>query len=264
MTEDSLLMTTVLVALQRDKHFDDVQIKVTAKESVIILEGRIYDVKQHRLAENIAKNTKDVTAVDNRLTLREPVFETLTELEMISSKNIPVISDMRHMLDLHPSINARAIKIVSAKRFGVFYLRGYVRTVQEREAVEKMFARVTGIRYLINEIVVDEDYLEMFSARMDSKLLKEIKEPEIGSLTEKYFINSSNRRLMTDINSALLMHPRLDATNIKVTPENTQVGIFHLSGTVPSEDHKKVAGEVARKVRGVKYVDNDLQVRPKE
>jgi len=42
----------------------------------------------------------------------------------------------------------------------------------------------------------------------------------------------------------------------------TTNGVVHLSGTVASVEHKKKAEEVARKVEGVRNVQNNLTVKP--
>jgi len=264
MPGDSEIMAQITATINQNKHFDDVMVKVSVKNGSVVLEGKVYDRKQKALAEKLAKNTPGVKLVENKLALTEPTFETLTELEMISSKNNPVVSDMRNVLELHPSVNSQAIRIVSSKRIGVFFLKGYVRSAEEREEIERMIEKISGVRYIINDLIIDEDYLDLADSRISSKLLEQKKEPVVTSLTEKFFVDSSNKRIMGDLKSALLRHPRLNATNIIITPETFEIGIFHLTGTVPTEEHKKIAGETARRVRGVRYIDNDLEVKPRE
>ena len=264
MPEDSAVMTQIIATLNQNKHFDDVMVKVSVKNGSVVLEGKVYDRKQKALAEKLAKNTPGVKLVENKLSLTEPTFETLTELEIVSSKNNPTVSQMRNVLEIHPSVNSQAIRILSSKRVGVFFLKGYVRSAEERDEIEKMIEKIRGIRYIINDLVIDEDYLDLVNSRISSKLLEQKKEPVITSLTEKFFVDSSNKRIMGDIEVALLRHPRLDATNIQIAPETFEIGIFHLTGTVPSEEHKKMATEAARRVRGVKYIDNDLTIKSRE
>ena len=264
MPEDSSIMAQITAAINKDKHFDDVVVKVSVKNGSVVLEGKVYDRKQRALAEALAKNIPAVKLVENKLALTEPTFETLTELEMISSKNNPVVSDMRNVLESHPSVNSQAIRIVSSKRIGVFFLKGYVRSTSERNEVEKMIERIPGVRYVINDLVIDEDYLDLADSRMTSRMVDKKKEPVVTSLTEKFFVDSSNKRILSDIETALRRHPRLDATSIQITPETFEIGIFHLTGTVPSADHKKMAGDTARRVRGVRYIDNDLEIKPRD
>jgi osmotically-inducible protein OsmY len=263
MPEDSAIMAQITTAINRDKHFDDVVVKVNVKNGSVVLEGKVYDKKQRTLAETLAKNTPGVKLVENKLMLTEPIFETLTELEMISSKNNPVVSDMRSVLESHPSINSQAIRIASSKRVGVFILKGYVRSVEERDDVVRMIEKISGVRYVINDLVVDEDYLDLADSRITAKMADKKKETVVTSLTEKFFVDSSNKKIMADIEAALRRHPRLDSTDIQITPETFEIGIFHLTGTIPSEDHKKMAGDTARRVRGVRYIDNDLVVKPR-
>jgi osmotically-inducible protein OsmY len=127
-----------------------------------------------------------------------------------------------------------------------------------------MIEKIPGVRYVINDLVVDEDYLDQIDSRLSTKMGEQKDDPVVKSLTEKYFVDSSNVRIMADVKNALLRHPRLDATAIDVKPETFEIGILHLVGDVPSEEHKTMAGEVARQVRGVRYIINDLKVMQKE
>jgi len=264
MADDNMIAAQINEAVNKDKHFDDVQIRVNSSDGIVTLSGNVFDRKQKALAEKFARNTQGVVSVENQLKLVEPKFETLTELSMISSKNAPLVNDMKSILKEHPSINSQAIKIISAKRFGVFYIKGYVSDALKREEVEKTLEKLSGVRYVINDLVIDEDYLELLDARIDSKLLDIKKNKGIPSLTEKFFVDSANKRILPEVREALNRHPRLDASEIKVKAEPFQIGIFHLTGTVKTEEHKKMAEKMARNVRGVKYINNELEVKTKE
>jgi len=253
----------IISALNRDKYLEDVNIRVEFVNGVATLSGKVFDRKQKEVAEMLARAAEEVKEVRNELSLAEPQYDTLTELEVISSKNIQIIASIRAALDYHPSLNASAIKVISAKRPGVFYLRGYVLTPEDRSVAEELTSKTGGVRYVINDLVADEDFVEAAESRLESRAKEERREPE-RSLTEKYLIDSANKPLLVGIKDALNRNKRLDASRILTIAEPFEIGIFHLTGAVPSEEHKALAAEIARRVSGVRYVVNDLEVEPRE
>jgi hypothetical protein len=68
----------------------------------------------------------------------------------------------------------------------------------------------------------------------------------------------SDERIRADAADALWYRSDLDASDIDV---NVKAGTVTLEGTVPSRRSKRIATEVARGVRGVRYVHNRLRVR---
>lgn len=70
--------------------------------------------------------------------------------------------------------------------------------------------------------------------------------------------NSSDDRLNEEINDHLTQHGYIDASEILVTVKD---GDVTLEGSVPDEDQKKYAEEVAQKVSGVTHVHNQLNIK---
>ncbi len=64
--------------------------------------------------------------------------------------------------------------------------------------------------------------------------------------------------ITTKVKSAIFEEPTLKSLQIEV---ETYKGVVQLSGFVDSKDSVKKAGEVVKKVEGVKSVENDLKVK---
>jgi osmotically-inducible protein OsmY len=67
----------------------------------------------------------------------------------------------------------------------------------------------------------------------------------------------SDDRIKEDVNDRLSDHDYLDASDVEVSVDNTEVT---LSGTVNSRYSKRLAEDIAENVSGVTYVQNDLRI----
>ena len=67
----------------------------------------------------------------------------------------------------------------------------------------------------------------------------------------------SDTAITTQIKGQLVANTSLRKGDISVTTNN---GVVTLSGMVPSEDLRRLAGEIARNTGGVTRVDNELRV----
>lgn len=70
-------------------------------------------------------------------------------------------------------------------------------------------------------------------------------------------VSASDQRVCQDVYEVLRHDVRLDPTNLSVQVQNR---IVHLSGTVPHYIQKAVATQLVDRVKGVRGVQNDLQV----
>jgi len=88
----------------------------------------------------------------------------------------------------------------------------------------------------------------------------EIKEPVLDSLMAIQAVSAYNLRLLPAVKEALLRHPSLDVMGIHVAAMKGREGIFHLTGTIPSEENKAEAEKIVNAVPGVKYAINELEI----
>ncbi|MCF7837628.1 MAG: BON domain-containing protein [Candidatus Marinimicrobia bacterium] len=123
-----------------------------------------------------------------------------------------------------PAVSARAIDVSTAE--GVVTLTGSVNNLLAKERAENIAATVKGVRAVVNRIDVSAPY------RAD----KEIDE---------------------DIDDALRWDPVTESWELTASVDN---GIVTLTGTVDSWQEAQLAATVAKGVRGVKGVANNIMV----
>ncbi len=105
---------------------------------------------------------------------------------------------------------------------GIVHLTGQVKDVAERRYAEIVARRVDGVIDVENEITTDTG-------------------------------------VVARVTAALLEDPRTRLHTIEVSSDH---GIVTLSGTVPTEEVKRAAEEIARRQKGVVTVINELRVQP--
>ncbi len=110
---------------------------------------------------------------------------------------------------------------------GIVTLSGSVDNILAKERAAAIAAVVKGVRSIVNHIQVDPPV-----ARKDNEIRK-------------------------DVNQALLSDPATDSYEINVEVQN---GTVTLSGEVDSWQEKQLSANVAKGVRGVKKINNELSV----
>lgn len=70
----------------------------------------------------------------------------------------------------------------------------------------------------------------------------------------------TDERVLEDINEALTRHPAVDATDVEVQVAN---GEATLTGVVGSRQEKRIAGDCAWQVAGIRDVHNQLKIQPR-
>jgi osmotically-inducible protein OsmY len=127
-----------------------------------------------------------------------------------------------------PYLDYRGVK-VSIKKNGVAVLTGYVVTDYEKANAAQVAGAVPGITEVKNEITVVQ-----FTAGHD------------GAVAQR-------------VRSQIIQDPTMKVTALEVQAEKNGV-ILH--GVVPTAGLKARIGQFASEVKGVKHVDNDLDVEP--
>ncbi len=117
---------------------------------------------------------------------------------------------------------------------GVVRLSGTVKTEEARQEAEKLARDTRGVVRVENDIEVGE-----------------------RTLGERL----SDAGITTKIKAKLTADPEINPFNIDV---DTNEGVVTLSGMVASEANKREAEDLARNTRGVREVNNRLQVKAKK
>lgn len=136
-------------------------------------------------------------------------------------------------LTADPEINPFKIDVDTID--GVVTLRGKVKDEAVKMEAEKLARKTSGVKSVRNEIRVVT--MEM--------------EDEDGNVVTDAWIT-------TKVKSKLTADPQLNPFNIDV---DTQDGEVTLSGVVRTQTAKQEAEKLARDTKGVKRVNNELQVR---
>jgi hyperosmotically inducible protein len=148
-----------------------------------------------------------------------------------ATKDSWITSKTKMALVADKRTKARQIKVET--QAGVVTLRGKVGTAVERSAAEEIARGVGGVKSVTNALqVVPLEQREAVDVR-DTDVKKAVAE-----------------RLDGD--------QQLKAATIKVRADN---GLVTLMGTVPDARAKARAGELARKVPGVRAIRNELQLK---
>jgi osmotically-inducible protein OsmY len=260
MDRDKEINSIVLAKLESTPFLEGAKIHSETREGVVYLSGTVLDARQKEEAAKVtALCDEQICNVVNNVVVKEPVIESLMEIQVASSHNIKLIPAMKEALLKHPSLDVSGIAIAGVKgRKGIFRLTGTVPTEEDKKIAEESVNPIPGVSYVINEMEVgplkeEGNIAPSMAVKQDPKAC--------ASLMEKYIISSKNGQIIGDIREALLGHPILDASNVSIrVADGCETGIYKLEGTVPDATHKKLAADVARAVKNVQYIENHLTI----
>jgi osmotically-inducible protein OsmY len=207
----------------------------------VILRGKVDNLKAKRAAEQDARNTVGVIAVDNRIKVRptEPPSDRKIE------------DKIRRALLRDPYLESYEITVNVVN--GIVKLYGTVDTYFEKSQADDVAARVNGVIMVDNNLVVENDYEPyLYDPFVDEGYLYD---------RERYdrkprYPGKSDRQIKEDIQDELFWSPFVDADDVNVTVDR---GLATLTGTVDSWSEYNAAENNAYE-GGAVYVDNDLAV----
>lgn len=117
---------------------------------------------------------------------------------------------------------------------GDVVMRGYVATQEEKTALEQKIRAVPGVKYVRDEVTVGQGALDA-----------------VGEYV-------GDAAMTTAVKTKLLAAKGLDSLDIHV---KTVDGAVTLSGEVENAAQVELAGKVAKEIKGVKEVVNNLSVK---
>jgi len=112
---------------------------------------------------------------------------------------------------------------------GVVYLKGHVRTLEDKGIAEQLARSVMGVKEVINQIHIEKD-LE---------------------------VPHDDATLTNAVEVAFSASPQVDAHDIKTLCKN---GVIYLEGVADSEQEKEAAAFLAGTVPGVRKVINNIDI----
>ena len=226
-TEDARISAAIKGQLA-EEHFDLGRIGVDTGNGQVYLSGVVPSSDQKARVEQIARTALSTSSVVNgsvinRLQVEPVVFDAA------------ITSSVNGLLTTDRMINASQIGVQT--RQGIVSLNGVVPSPDQRQRAELLTQEVKGVRQVVNNL-------------------------QVAMLTPSPSLSSpiQNDPMITAAIKEKLMSDRV--ANLARVHVDTSEGIVYLNGAVPSTDHKLRAEQVARDVRGVVQVVNNLQVQP--
>jgi osmotically-inducible protein OsmY len=204
---------------------------VQVQDGAVTLAGTVSTWPQLRQAELIAGEVRGVKRIENKLVVesaRDAVPPTVAD-ELLET-------DVKTALLRDAYIGYLTIEVSVAK--GVVRLDGKVPNLFHRERAEQEASAIAGVRSVENRLVVTSQLTLAISN-----------------------VPLSDEELGQAILDELAVYPMLDETGIAV---EAAAGDVSLTGQVASLFEKRTAARIARNVKGVARVDNQLLVRVSE
>lgn len=207
----------------------DDKVKVKANDGVVTLTGKVADKDDKQLAQATVENIPGVARVDNRI-----VVDSSTEERSDSW----IALKIRSRLLVKGNVSAANTKV--DVRDGVVLLTGTADNVAQKELTEVYAKEIEGVKSVDNKLVVKEN--------------SDTTRTSTSTVGEKI----DDASITTQVKVALLRHKSTSALKTKV---DTNDGVITISGEANSDAEKALVSKLARDVRGVRSVDNQMTVR---
>jgi len=211
--------------LRSDLRLDVRNLRVEVSKGTVRLTGSVPNAFQKQEALADARLLADQAKVVDELTI-EPA-RTVPDHEVKYEVEEALVRDER-LTDLRPGALKRVDKEVSVEvNGGVVLLTGMVDVPAERHMVEENVWPLPGVAGIVDRIAV-------------------------APVPER-----SDQDIARDVTQTLQANPWIDASSISVAVHDRTVD---LTGSVPTREQKKLAGDAAWWVSGVLDVKNNLVV----
>lgn len=211
----------------------DNRVKTSVRDGVVTLTGMVADPDQKTLAENTVRGLPGVVAVENRLEVEFP-GATRTD-NWIALK-------ARSSLLVHANVSATSTEV--AVRDGNVTLTGTAESVAQKELTEAYVRDIDGVKSVKNKLVVSTASAPSATA------------PE-RSLGERI----DDTSITAQVKYALLTHRSTSALRTNV---DTLDGVVVIRGQASSDAEKDLVTKLARGIKGVASVSNEMTVRAAE
>ena len=207
-------------------------VKVRVSDGVVKLIGKVCSEEQSRLAVDTVADIPGVVRVDNQVKIKgERGPDSMTALKVRS----------RLLVKGNVSLKDTRVDV----KDGVVFLSGRADDQAQKELTEEYTKDVDGVRAVRNDIVVSDE--------KDRELRR------IAHETHATFCETLDDPSITaQLKYELYSHKGTSGLKTKVSTNNGHVVIF---GEAPSESEKELVTKLAKTVRGVESVDNNMTVR---
>lgn len=200
-------------------------VKVKANDGVVTLTGTVQDADEKALAADTVENLPGVTSVKNEIKIKSSYPE---------HSDAWIAFKIRSRLLVKANVSAATTKV--AVKDGVVTLSGTADNVAQKDLTAIYAKEIDWVKSVKNDIVVKD----MSSSR--------------ETMSEKI----DDASITSQVKYALLSHKATSALKTKV---KTNDGVIVITGEASSEAEKSLVTKLARDIRGVRSVENNMTVK---
>jgi hyperosmotically inducible periplasmic protein len=237
-------------------HLKDADVSADAENGVVTLKGKVDHAEQKSLAEDTVRGLAGVTSVNNEIKVKSEPKESSDEW---------IALKVRSSLLYHRNVSLMDsdVKVVN----GNVTLTGTAESSAEKSLAGEYAADIKGVKNVDNQIaVVSKTDKERAEWKADKKKAehKADKAHADAKLDAKY---DANHRDMGDkiddasvtaqVKGSLAISRSASAIRTEVT---TRDGVVTLRGEAQNAAEKELAGKIAKDIRGVRDVNNEIVV----
>lgn len=202
-------------------------VKVRVNDGIVTLSGTVQDKDDKALAADTVENLPGVTAVKNEIVIKSAYPEKSDGWMALK---------IRSRLLVKANVSAATTKV--SVKDGVVTLSGTADNLAQKELTEIYAKDIDGVKSVQNEITIKS---APDASTADAIVSEKIDDASITS----------------QVKLALLSHNSTSMLKTKVT---TNEGAITITGEASSDAEKTLVTKLAKDVRGVKSVTNDMTV----
>ena len=235
--DDSTVRQYVEAALRQEPIVDRDAIAVEVSHGQVALSGSVNSWQEKQLVEEIASQTRGVVTVDNQLSVGVAQAEAGSDEE--------IANQVRQRLRSDPWVSAENVEVTVND--GKVDLTGMVHSIAQRE---RAFASawVRGVQS------VDTSDLRIVPLT-EAGAVPAPEQPDVAATPP--VAPMTNEEVQAAVLSSLSYSPRLREFEPRVSVDN---GVVVLEGTARTVRERLIAEQLAREVRGVYSVENNIEV----
>lgn len=222
----------------------DKKVDVKVRDGVVTLTGKVHDDAQRQLAENTVSDLQGVTRVNNELKV-EGAKEGSDDW---------IATKIRGALFARANVSFSDTKVNVVN--GAVLLTGTADSVAQKELTEAYVKDIEGVRSVNNQLQVVEK-ADRVAVNTDMRHNAENRRA-VSTNGETMGDKIDDASITAQIKYELLSHRSTSALKTKV---NTINGKVVISGDAQSDAEKDLVTKLAKNVRGVVDVDNNMAVR---
>lgn len=220
-----------------NEHLNPFNIDTSTEQGVVTLTGGVNDNVQRNLAAELAATVEGVTKVENNIIVTPDAIndkDRRTWKQAIEDKGVSAA--VRARLTYNGGFKGLSIGIETINNVTTLY--GVVRSPEQRDYIARIASETKGVDQVVNNLTIQE--------------------PQTSGNGWKDVGNSiSDQFLEKRIEKTMLLNRHLSIRDLDV---DVVSGTAVLTGSVNTEEQRKLAEEITRSLGGVQDVRNEIKL----